>query len=147
MDLFVTMLDASTMELDSPTIHRISSPGRSLLPVLAEPTVGWRRLRFAEHGNARMVADERWKLVRRYPPMDPGFGDELYDLESDPRETTNLINDSAHAGEVARLGEALDAYFARYEDPEKSGMRIMEQPPANGREPWTRLAERLGKAE
>jgi arylsulfatase A-like enzyme len=147
MDLFVTMLDASTIELDGPTVHRIASPGRSLLPVLGKPTVGWRRLRFAEHGNARMVADERWKLVRRYPPLDPRYGDELYDLETDPRETTNLADEPAHAGVVSRLGDALDAYFSRFEDPEKSGARIMEQPPANGREPWTRLVESLNPPE
>ena len=67
----------------------------------------------------------------------------VYDLETDPRETTNLADDSVHAGVVSRLGDALDAYFSRYEDPEKSGARIMEQPPANGREPWTRLVESL----
>ena len=143
MDLFMTVLDAAGIELDSPTLHRISSPGRSLIPVLREASVDWRRFRFSEHGNARMVADQRWKLVRRYPPLDPRFGDELYDLETDPRETTNLAEDPAFAEKYSSLSEVLDSYFARFEDPEKSGMRIMEQPPPNGREPWTRLAERL----
>lgn len=147
LDLFMTILDAAGVELDCPTLHRIASPGRSLLQVDQDPTTDWRRFRFAEHGNVRMVADERWKLVRRYPPLDPRFGDELFDLVSDPRETTNLINDTSHSGEASRLGVVLDAYFSRYEDPEKSGMRIMEQPPANGREPWTRLAERLEEAD
>ncbi len=147
MDLFATILDAAGIELDSPTLHRIASPGRSVLPAMDDPTTDWRRFRFAEHGNARMVADERWKLVRRYPPLDPRFGDELYDLETDPRETTNLAEDPSFASEVSRLGETLEVYFARYEDPEKSGTRIMEQPPANGREPWTRLAEALSRLE
>lgn len=147
MDLFATILDAAGIELDSPTLHRIASPGRSVLPVVNDPTTSWRRFRFGEHGNARLVADERWKLVRRYPPRDPRFGDELYDLETDPRETTNLAEDPSFASEVSRLSEALEEYFARYEDPEKSGTRIMEQPPANGREPWTRLAESLEAPE
>jgi len=147
MDLFMTVLDAAGVDLDSPTLHRISSPGRSVIPVLRDASVEWRRFRFAEHGNARMVADGRWKMVRRYPPLDPRFGDELYDLETDPRETTNLAEASASAEEYSRLSEILDSYFARFEDPEKSGMRIMEQPPANGREPWTRLAESLSALE
>jgi arylsulfatase A-like enzyme len=147
LDLFATILDAAGIQLDSTTLHRIASPGRSLLTAVDDPAVNWRRYRFAEHGNVRMVADERWKLVRRSPPLDPRFGDELYDLRIDPRETTNLIGDSACAGELSRLGAALDAYFARYEDPEKSGTRVMELPSANGREPWTRLAERLSPAE
>jgi len=147
MDLFMTILDAAGIELDETTRHRISSPGRSVLPVLADPASKWRKYRFAEHGNARMVADERWKLVRRYPPLDPRFGDDLYDLQTDPRETTNLAEDPSFAGEQARLSDALDAHFARYEEPEKSGKRIMEQPAANGREPWTRLARRFSEAE
>ena len=70
--------------------QRIDSPGQSLLPRLADPDTGWRRYSFTEHGNARQINDGRYKLVRRYPPLDPRFGDELYDLEADPRETTNL---------------------------------------------------------
>ncbi len=147
MDLFMTVLDAAGVEFDDTTRERISSPGRSLLHVFDGPALDRRRYRFAEHGNARMVSDGRFKLVRRYAPLDPRFGDELYDLANDPRETTNLAADPAFAGEAARLGEALDAYFTRYEDPAKSGTRIMEQPPANGREPWTRLAETLSRLE
>ena len=147
MDLFMTVLDAAGIELDSPTLHRISSPGRSVIPVLRDASVEWRRYRFAEHGNARMAADPKWKLVRRYPPLDPRFGDELYDLGTDPRETTNLAEEPAFADEYSRLSEVLDSYFARFEDPEKSGTRIMEQPPANGREPGTRLAESLSAPE
>jgi arylsulfatase A-like enzyme len=147
MDLFATILDAAAIELDCDTLHRIFSPGRSILTVVDDPAASWRRYRFAEHGNARLVANERWKLIRRTPPLDPRFGDELYDLETDPRETTNLIGDPDHAGEAARLGQALDTYFGRYEDPEKSGSRVMELPPANGREPWRRMAERLSPPE
>lgn len=147
LDIFVTILDAAGVELDEAERHRISSPGRSVIPALRDAGVEWRGFRFSEHGNARMVADARWKLVRRYPPMDPRFGDELYDLESDPRETTNLAADPDFAHEVSRLSGLLDGYFGRYENAEKSGTRIMEQPLANGREPWTRMAEGLNPPE
>jgi len=147
MDLFITILDGAGIDLDEATRHRISSPGRSVLPALADPTLEWRGYRFSEHGNARLVADERWKLIRRYPPLDPRFGDELYDLETDARETNNLAEDPEFAEELTRLGEVLDGYFGSYENPDKSGTRIMEQPPANGREPWTRLVESLNPPE
>jgi len=147
LDLFATVLDAAGIELDDAARERISSPGRSLLLDFDGSALDWRRFRFAEHGNARMVADRRWKLVRRFDPVDPRFGDELYDLETDPRETTNLIDDPGYRYRRHKLEEALDAFFARYEDPEKSGTRIMEQPPCNGREPWTRLAAGLSVPE
>jgi len=147
LDLFATMLDAAGIELDDDTRARIESPGRSLLLAFDGSAAEWRRFRFAEHGNARMVADRRWKLVRRTEPLDPRFGDELYDLEADPRETDNLIDDRGYLYRRLKLEENLDAYFAGYEDPEKSGTRIMEQPPANGREPWTRLAAELSGPE
>ncbi len=147
LDLFMTILDAAGIEFDEAIRQRISSPGRSLLPVLGDPNPEWRRYRFSEHGNARLVADERWKLVRRYPPLDPRFPDELYDLVADPRETTNLIDDPAFADHRVRLERVIDGYFEQFEDPEKSGTRILEQPPANGREPWTRLAETLSRPE
>jgi len=147
LDLFATVLDAAGIELDDATRERISSPGRSLLHVFDGSALDWRRYRFAENGNARMVADRRWKLVRRYPPVDPRFGDELNDLEADPRETTNLINDPGYRYRRRKLEATLDAHFARYENPEKSGTRIMDQPRANGREPWTRLATRLSEAD
>ncbi len=37
--------------------------------------------------------------------------EELYDLEADPYEQTNLIDQSQHAGEVARLRAALDEWM------------------------------------
>ncbi len=147
LDLFATVLDAAGIELDDATRERISSPGRSLLQLFGGSAVEWRRYRFAEHGNARMVADRRWKLVRRYPPVDPSFGDELYDLETDPRETTNLIGVPGYQYRPVKLEAVLDEHFGRYEDPGKSGTRIMEQLPANGREPWTRLAKRLNDSK
>jgi len=39
-------------------------------------------------GRAKMVRTERWKYV--YDPLDPDDIDELYDLETDPYELTNL---------------------------------------------------------
>jgi arylsulfatase A-like enzyme len=146
LDLFQTVLDAAGVELADEMVARINSPGQSLLPKLNDPDMTWRRYRYSEHGNARQISDGRFKLVKRYPPLDPRFGDELYDLEVDPRETTNLIDFPEHQEIRADLQTALDEHFARYEVPEHSGRTVMDQPPCNGMEPWRKLAERLTAA-
>jgi len=143
LDLFQTILDAAGVELPEDLQRRIDSPGRSLLPMLRKPETEWRRYRFTEYGNARQINDGRYKLVRRYPPLDPLFGDELYDLETDPRETVNLVDDPDYREIGEELSSALDRYFERYEVPEHSGRTVMDQPPCNGMEPWSKLADRL----
>lgn len=48
--------------------------------------------------SSRMLRDERWKYV-----WNPLHDDELYDLERDPGELTNLADDERFADELARL--------------------------------------------
>ena len=72
--------------------------GRSLLP-LAEGRIEWpRAVHFGEyhgdwygHYSARMVTDGQWKLVWNLSDLC-----ELYDLENDPGELTNLFYDARH---------------------------------------------------
>ncbi len=143
LDLFQTILDAAGVNLAEGLRHQINSPGTSLLPRLQNPEFEWRRYRFTEHGNVRQINDGHYKLVRRFPPLDPQFGDELYDLEADPREYINLIKAPEYSKIAAELSAALDFHFERYEDPEHSGRTVIEQPPCNGIEPWQKLADRL----
>jgi arylsulfatase A-like enzyme len=99
-------------------------------------TLGWRTAQFCEYGNARMVCTDRHKLIVRYPPHAPRFSDELYDLHDDPRETQNLIEDPGYAEIRHTLQAALDAHFARYEEPDASGREILARPMHNPHEPW-----------
>lgn len=147
LDLFQTILEAATIELSPELRAEIDGPGQSLWAHLDDPAAGWRQYRFTEHGNARQISDGRHKLVKRYPPFDPRFGDEFYDLEVDPRETTNLINDGTYQNVRAELNAALDEHFERYEVPEYSGRTVMDQPPCNGMEPWRKLADRVADEE
>jgi len=143
LDLFQTILDAAGVELGEELQRRIDSPGRSLLTRLRGPETEWRRYRFTEHGNARQINDGRYKLVRRYPPLDPRFGDELYHLEVDPRETINLVGSPDYSEIGADLSAALDRHFDRFEVPEHSGRTVIDQPSCNGMEPWRKVADRL----
>jgi len=146
LDLFQTILDAAGVDLAEGLQRRINSPGTSLLPKLHDLDMEWRHYRFTEHGNARQINDGRYKLIRRYPPLDPRFGDELYDLEADPRESVNLIKTPDYLEIVAGLGAALDLHFEHYEDPDRTGRTVIDQPPCNGIEPWQKLADHLATA-
>lgn len=146
-DLFQTVLDAAAVEVDPATRDRINSPGRSVLEFVRDPAIEWRSVQFTEHGNARLVSDGRYKLIRRYPPLHPLFGDEFFDLENDPRETTNRIDDPRYMDRISAMSDLLEAHFVRYTVPERSGIRVMEMPPLNGREPWRRLAARVSAQE
>ena len=146
-DLFQTILDGAAVEVDAASLKKIDSPGRSLFDIVRNPAVTWRSVQLTEHGNARIVTNGRYKLVRRYPPRDPLFGDELYDLRADPREPTNRIGDPRYMDRVSAMSAMLDNFFARYEVPEHSGIRVMEAPPFNGREPWRRTAAGISAPE
>jgi len=143
LDLFQTILDAAGIDLSDEMAEKINSPGQSLLPKLHDPQTAWRQYRYSEHGNARQISDGRYKLVQRFAPLDPRFGDELYDLEADPRESTNVIDSPGYQEILAKLTAALDSHFERFEEPEHSGRTVMDQPPCNGMEPWRKLADRL----
>jgi len=59
-----------------------------------------------EHTKAVMCRTDRYKYVRRlYEP------DELYDLETDPGELSNRIDDPSLSGELSRLKERLLDFF------------------------------------
>jgi arylsulfatase A-like enzyme len=57
-----------------------------------------------------MIADGRYKYVRTLEPNEP---EELYDLQSDPEELTNLAFDSKHTKTLARLRDAAIAELKR----------------------------------
>jgi arylsulfatase A-like enzyme len=59
------------------------------------------------------VRTDRYKLIRFYGPFDYW---EFYDLEKDPNEVQNRIDDSAYRGEVARLRTELQRLRQQYHD-------------------------------
>ncbi len=100
IDIAPTILDLAGIPIPA-TIQ-----GRSLVPLLAGRVRDWRKEFFYEHPfrHARIPMTEgirglRWKYVR-YTSLDPVY-EELYDLESDPREERNLAADPEFATRLA----------------------------------------------
>lgn len=111
-------------------------PGCSWLPLARGEETGWRTHRFCEYGNARSVRDERWKLIRRWPGPNGHFPDVLIDLQTDPRETTNRIDDPGMQAVRQELSKLIDEHFTPYQRPGCDGRRVAEQPLHNQKEPW-----------
>lgn len=92
--------------------------GRSMVSLLTEGDSDWRKAWFYHYNyekqfpytpNVRGIRTDRWKLIR-YPHGDGGndrHKGELYDLEADPMELRNLIDDPAQEGRIRSLGTEL----------------------------------------
>ena len=133
----VDLLDLHATVIDYASGGRVSrseyGPGRSMRPLLeGERMTNWRTLQFSERGNARMVTDGRWKLVRYYRrnAEDTPF-DEWYDLAHPFGE--RHISDAPRQPLRDRLTTQLDRFFEQYETAGHTGRDIWAQPPPNAR--------------
>jgi choline-sulfatase len=143
-DLFNTLLDVAGVRADAKTQTEINSPGRSYLPMLrGQSQEDWRKAQFCEYGNARMIRTDRYKLILRYPYKGKQFGDELYDLKDDPRETRNVMTDATFALVIADLTQQLNAHFARYTLPAHDGLDLEHEPDCTPSSPWIAAAKRV----
>jgi arylsulfatase A-like enzyme len=119
-DFMPTLLDY--FEIEAPEYGDCQKlPGRSFVPLLRgeKPNGHDQVCVFDEYGPTRMIRSAFWKYVHRYP-----YGPhELYDLENDPGETRNLIDEPEHQALTTRLQGDLESWFARYADPERDGTR------------------------
>lgn len=130
LDIFQTLAEAGRAKLPSD----VDYAGRSMLPLLVDPDGGgsWRDVQFGEYGTVRMARTGRYKLVQRHP----GGPDELFDLESDPRECHNLIGRFSHQAVRSELVLQIETHFGRYSSPGKSGTLGAELPQHNMTEAW-----------
>lgn len=133
LDTHATLLDHAGITIDCQTAQQRRFPGRSFRDAaLGKSLPDWPQLTFGEYGDLRMVRDRRFKLIRR----DRNEGDQLFDLDTDPRESTNLIHDPDQHERVAQLDTALEQYFSTYEEPEHTGRRVLQLAPHNHDEAW-----------
>ena len=106
-DCPVTMLDLAGVSV--PPQMR----GRSLVPLMRGETIDWRKDFFYEHLYEREtipksegVRTERFKYVR-YFERNPLY-EQLFDLEADPNEVTNLVGNSGHDATLRALRARCD---------------------------------------
>ena len=105
--------------------------GVSYVDLLRGEMMDWDNMRFGEYGDLRMIRDERWKLILRYPDGPH----ELFDLCHDPSESVNRY--AQHPAVAAEYKARLDAFYAEHEVATLSGLRVKQQPLHNdGNEAW-----------
>lgn len=99
---------------------QFASQGASLLPLLKGQKVdSWRKYAFSNYNGQqfglfvqRMIRDNRYKYV-----WNPTDTDEFYDLQKDPDETTNQINNKTYSQEIKRMRKDLYADLQNRKDP------------------------------
>lgn len=101
------------------------SDGVEFSAVLRDPEKSARpHLIFAYKGVQRAIRDDRWKLIR-YPQVDRT---QLFDLQSDPEETTDLAGKPEYAGRVAELTKLLGTELTKAGD--KAPLTVAKPKPA-----------------
>jgi arylsulfatase A-like enzyme len=90
------------------------SPGRDFSAALRGEKIAWENVIFYEMETTRAVRTDAWKYVARFP--EGPF--ELYDMKADPQERFNLYGQPGTDAVRGDLARQLDAFFARYADPQ-----------------------------
>jgi arylsulfatase A-like enzyme len=108
-DYFPTLLDY--LGIASPADQR--RPGRSYAGFLRGESPRWDNRLYFEYSFVRAIRTENLKYIRRTKEW-PG---ELYDLERDPGETVNRLDDPSYQSQLASLSSDLDAWFRRHGAP------------------------------
>ena len=121
LDLYPTLLELAGIR----DPQAAGLPGESFAPALcgnpaAETDDDARSIVICEeYGPVRMIRTRRWKYVHRYP-----YGPhELYDLENDPGELTNRIDDPELQDQVLLYRGKLENWFRRYVNPDLDGAK------------------------
>jgi len=110
VDLYTTLIDLA--KLPNPA-HALE--GKSFKPLLEDPDRNWKSAAFSEsrregfHGDTIREARYRYTEWTPLPGTDGETMRELYDIENDPFEYTNLALNEEHATILAELSQRLRA--------------------------------------
>ena len=109
-DIFPTICEAAGAEFDSAAVH-----GTSCLPLLSEPDPAREEKTFVEFNGVNSLATTMAtvRAGRIKYGMNISQQDELYDLDTDPYETQNLINDPGYADSLRNLRQELAGWMER----------------------------------
>lgn len=131
-DLHHTLLDMGAAGGD----RLEEAAGQSLCPLFSLMEVdAWRDTQIIEYGNARMLRYGAYKLIIRYPGPNGHFPNELYNMDDDPDELTNLY-DTVDPALLDMLTRKLEGLFEGHATSGYDGREIASQPPSNSVEPW-----------
>ena len=101
-DMFPTTCELAGIRQPK-TVH-----GRSLVPILRGTATRTRSAIFGYfYDRQRMIRTDKWKLIH-YPQLDKY---QLFDLQNDPHELTNLADHPQHAATQRSLTSRMNGWF------------------------------------
>ena len=114
LDVYPTLAELCGLK----PVHELE--GKSLAPLLDEPSTEWNRPAFSQVTRRRdqrllmgySVRTDRWRYTQW--GRNGADGQELYDHMKDDKELTNLADDPAHAGTVAEMAKLIEPHRAKY---------------------------------
>jgi len=132
MDLFPTFAEFAGAKVPA------GVEGQSLVPLLTGQKTKLRDVLYTAYRNVqRSIRDDRWKLIR-YPQINKT---QLFDVQNDPHELTNLADQPEHAAKAAEMTALLAKEMASYAD--TFPLTVENPKPAA----WTPPAKPQGKSE
>ena len=133
LDLFATLLEY--IGIDSGNLNG-NSDSQSFSPALKGKTNPWRDAVFMEQEETRAIRTTRWLYMKRFHnnPVHP-LEDELYDLEKDPAEKKNLIDDVDYSEIATELSGRIDTFFSLHRD-ERYDLWTGGTTKSNSDKPW-----------
>ena len=122
VSLFPTLTDLAGLPAN-PACH-----GPSLLPLLRNPNTDWPHpsVTFLSQPGSFGLSTEGWRYVRYAEG-----GEELYDVDSDRYEWTNLANSSAHQEKLTELRRLAPKVFADKPAPSVASLTKLKWHPAS----------------
>ena len=109
-DFFPTILDYLGVPVPNDGARR---PGRSYAAFLRGQSPAWRNRLYFEYEYVRGVRTDNLKYVERTKE----WPSELWDLEADPGEKRNVIDDPRHQKQLAALRRDMHDFFRRHQAP------------------------------
>lgn len=108
-DYFPTILDYIGVKAPGDS----KRPGRSYAGFLRGQSPRWDNRLFFEYSFVRGLRTEHLKLIQRTRE----WPSEFYDLERDPGETQNRIDDPAYSNQIAALRKEMEQWFSQHGAP------------------------------
>lgn len=118
-DFFPSILDWCEIDYDLDE----SYPGTSFFPLFDDGLLLYEKrvhVVYDEYGPNRMIRDNQFKYIHRYP-----YGpNELFDLDDDPNEEENLIFNPKYEKIIQNMEYQLSSWFKKYSDIDVDGIGL-----------------------